>query len=131
MKVRELIEKLQTLEDQEMEVVAIDHEYGAYRLHDPEIREEYAAGYTKARVVVLDDNYDSLHDLDEKYLIKEEPPKRSANSSFFHSLVAKEYQQIISDSLERGTVFLVNKDNLPKDGFVEFKVHDERKDSGT
>jgi len=126
MKVRELIEKLQAFEDQDMEVVAIDHEYGAYRLDDPEIRDEYASGYTKAKVVVLDDNCDSLNDLDEKYLTREEPPKRSGPPVFYDSILQRVFT---SSFVERGSISLMSQKDLPPDAkFVEFPIHVKRED---
>jgi len=127
MKVRELIEKLQAFEDQDMEVVAIDHEYGAYRLDDPEIRDEYASGYTKAKVVVLDDNCDSLNDLDEKYLTREEPPKRSGRSMLLPNTLLQEV--FMSRLVPENTIFITNKENLPPDAtHVEFPIYKNRED---
>lgn len=127
MKVKEFIEKLQALEDQDMEVVAIDHEYGAYLIDEPEIREEYSRGYDTVKVVVLDDTVSRfLWDIDPKYITKGEPPKRTGPNLVSDSILRNVF---MSQFVPPNQVFLTTKDNLPPDAtHIEFKIHDDRKD---
>ncbi|USL89116.1 hypothetical protein SEA_CASSEROLE_34 [Arthrobacter phage Casserole] len=128
MKIRDLIEKLKTF-DPDMTVIV---DYDGYEHVDMSIEEItlWGTGF-KAEALkihpVWAEPEPTIIDFDQKFLSKSDPPKPvTPRQGLFAELVAKEYQQIISESLERGTVFLVNKENLPKDGVIEFKVHNER-----
>ncbi|ASZ72607.1 hypothetical protein NELLIE_35 [Arthrobacter phage Nellie] len=132
MKVRELIEKLQAF-DPEMNVLG-DFESGREHISigtdEVFINRRFNANAVLIRESYEDGYVSEAHFREEDLIEKEFKPVTS-RQGLFAELVAKEYQQILSDSLERGTVFLVNKDNLSKDGFVEFKIHNERTDDGT
>jgi hypothetical protein len=126
MKVRELIEKLQALEDQDMEVAASDSEYGFYLIDEPDVRETYAYGYDKVKIVALTEGLRTWTDVDPKYIIKGEPPKRR-NPPLLPNTI---FQQVFASHLvPENMIIFTNKDNLPADAtHVEFKIHDDRKD---
>ena len=126
MKVRELIEKLQAFEDQDMEVAASDSEYGFYLIDEPDVRETFAYGYDKVKIVALTESIRTWTDVDPKYIIKGEPPKRTGRSLIHDSILREVFTSML---VPPGQVFLTTKDNLPSDAkFVEFPIHVDRKD---
>ena len=126
MKVRELIEKLQAFEDQDMEVAASDSEYGFYLIDDPDIMETFAYGYDKVKIVALTESLRTWTDVDEKYITRNAPPKRTSRSMLLPNIILGQvYESVLASQLTCANVVF---DTEPDAKFVEFPIHKNRED---